>query len=130
MYNYCYILCAFREGLAIFWDRFYSLCIENNTKPNPVAQKLGYSNAICNKWKNGSTPGIDALIKISEYFNVSIEFLIGKTDIKKEQVTPTEQPVDEIDKEILELTADMTEEEKNSVLGYAARLVAKHKKED
>lgn len=120
---------VFREGFTIFWERFYSLCIEHNTKPNPVAQKLGYSNAVCNKWKNGSIPGIDALIKISEYFNVSIEYLIGKTD-KKEQATPTEQPVDEIEQELLSLTADMSEDEKNSVLGYAARILAKHKPED
>lgn len=73
-------------------------------------------------------PSITELTAIANACNCSIDELLGKT--KKKQVTPEEQPVTGIEKELLELTADMDEDEKMAVLGYAARLVAKHKKED
>lgn len=80
-------------------------------------------------WENnGNIPDGTTLIKIADYFDVSVDYLLGKAE--KKQVTPEEQPVTGIEKELLELTADMDEDEKMAVLGYAARLVAKHKKED
>lgn len=66
----------------MFWDQFIKLCTELNTKPNPVAKELGISSGILTKWKNGSLPSTDALLKISEYFNVSIDYLLGRTEQK------------------------------------------------
>ncbi len=60
----------------MFWDKFYQLCRKNNTWPNPVAKELGYSNAVCTRWGNGTLPKAEALIKISNYFNVSIDYLL------------------------------------------------------
>lgn len=70
----------------MFWERFYSLCIERGTKPNPVAKKLGFSSAICTKWKNGSTPNSEALTKIANYFDVSVDYLVGLTADKKQKL--------------------------------------------
>lgn len=72
----------------MFWDRFYSLCLENNTRPNPVAKALGFSSAACTKWKNGTNPSLDVVEKIAKYFNVTSDYLIGITD-DKQQVVPT-----------------------------------------
>lgn len=41
-----------------------------------------------------------------------------------------ESSLDELDRDLLSLTSSMNDDEKNAVLGYAARIVAKHKKED
>ena len=60
----------------MFWDQFIKLCNDNHTRPNPVAKELGYSSGVVTKWKNGSLPQTEALIKISQYFNVSIDYLI------------------------------------------------------
>lgn len=40
----------------MFWDRFYSLCLEAGTKPNPVCAELGLSSATATHWKNGKQP--------------------------------------------------------------------------
>lgn len=102
---------------------------EKGITQKQLTDHLKISKSAYTDWKSGKNKSfMKHLDKIAVFLNVSVEELISVE--KKEQATPTEQPVDEIDKEILELTADMTEEEKNSVLGYAARLVAKHKKED
>lgn len=50
-----------------------------------TAQKIGVSTSKLTAWKNGSTPSVAVLILISEFFDVSIDYLIyGKDRIVKE----------------------------------------------
>ncbi len=65
----------------MFWERFIQLCAENNTKPNPVASKLGISSGAVTKWKkNKITPNEVTLQKLANYFDVSVDYLVGRTD--------------------------------------------------
>lgn len=65
----------------MFWERFYNLCLEKDTKPNPVAKKIGISSGIVTKWKNEDTlPNGETLLKIADYFNVSVDYLLGRTN--------------------------------------------------
>lgn len=65
----------------IFWERFYQLCISNNTKPNPVAKNIGIGSATLSNWKSGDTaPNSEALIKIAKHFNCSVDYLLGLTN--------------------------------------------------
>lgn len=49
-----------------------------------LACKIGYSKAIIGFWESGKTdPSLDALIKLSDFFDVSIDFLAGKEDDNK-----------------------------------------------
>lgn len=60
----------------MFWDQFIQLCNEHDIKPNPLAKELGISSGILTRWKSGALPNTETLIKISNHFNVSIDFLI------------------------------------------------------
>lgn len=62
----------------MFWENFVKLCASRNTKPNPVAAKLGISSGSVTKWKNGAKPNDTTLQKIADYFGVSVDFLLGK----------------------------------------------------
>jgi transcriptional regulator with XRE-family HTH domain len=65
----------------MFWDRFKDLCEKDGTKPNPVAAQLGISSGAVTKWKKtGITPNGSTLQLIAERFDVSVDYLIGKTD--------------------------------------------------
>ncbi len=64
----------------MFWERFNKLCEAQSTKPNPVGAKIGISSGIITKWKSGSIPNGENLIKLSDYFNCSIDYLLGRTD--------------------------------------------------
>jgi len=65
----------------MFWKRFYELCISKNTKPNPVAKDIGISSGVITKWKNGTTiPNGETLIKIADYLDCSVDYLLGRTD--------------------------------------------------
>ena len=65
----------------MFWRRFSELCINKNTKPNPVAKDIGISSGVVTKWKNGTTiPNGETLIKIADYLDCSVDYLLGRTD--------------------------------------------------
>lgn len=64
----------------MFWERFDELCSKNNIAPNAVAKIIGVSNATSTKWKGGSIPNGETLIKIADYFECSIDYLLDRTD--------------------------------------------------
>ena len=111
--------------MFLFWDRFYSLCIENKTNPTNVVRAIGISHGATTKWKNGTKPNADVLIKIADYFDVSVDYLVGKTN-KKNKAVPSEQPISSKQQLLLDIVADLTDEELKKVIEYADLLNLKH----
>lgn len=64
----------------MFWNKFIELCEMNNIRPNPLGKELGVSSASLTKWKNGAIPGAETLVKIADRFNVSVDYLLGRTE--------------------------------------------------
>ena len=66
------------------WEIFKKLCDNKGIKPSNVAVELGIPTSTISGWKLGQyTPKTDKLKKIADYFNVSLEYLLG------EQKTPS-----------------------------------------
>jgi len=63
----------------MFYDNFIKLCAKKGESPNAVAAKLGLSTGTVTWWKKGRMPREPLLYKIAEYFNVSVDFLLGKS---------------------------------------------------
>lgn len=64
----------------MFWQRFYDLCINAGSKPNPIGKEIGISSATITQWKQGTIPTGDSLAKIADFFNCSVDYLLGRTD--------------------------------------------------
>jgi len=65
----------------LFWERLYKLCLTMGTKPNPVAKEIGISSGVVTKWKSeGTLPNGETLIKIADYLDCSVDYLLGRTD--------------------------------------------------
>lgn len=73
----------------MFWQRYLELCKQKGQSPNAVCNQLGLSNAAVTHWKNGSVPRNSTLKIIAEYFNVSVDYLVGKTDKQSNSITLT-----------------------------------------
>lgn len=69
----------------MFWENFFKLCEEKNTKPLRVVKEIGISAGSITKWKNGTMPGGQSLNKIAEYFGVSVDYLLGKEKSSTEE---------------------------------------------
>ena len=48
-----------------------------------LERKLNFSNSSIRRW-NERTPGIDKVQKVADYFDVSTDYLLGRTDLPKE----------------------------------------------
>ena len=61
-------------------DRILQLAERRGMTANKLAVECKLNNSQMTYWKNKrQKPSIDALIKIADYFNVSVDYLIGRT---------------------------------------------------
>ncbi len=56
-------------------ENIQSLCNRNNTNFKNLEKNLHLSNGTISRW-NQSKPSYDKVVKVANYFNVSIDFLI------------------------------------------------------
>lgn len=98
----------------MFYETLLSLCKKNNITPTGLALKIGCSNATAAKWKKGSIPNGTTLQKIANYFDVSVDFLLGKDTEKPESnqhifISYASEGSNKANELGLNLTADQTE---------------------
>ncbi|EJZ8852837.1 helix-turn-helix domain-containing protein [Enterococcus faecalis] len=56
---------------------------------------LGYSNGYFSKWKKVS-PNSEGLQKVADYFNVSVDYLLGRTDNTKSTDEKNSDDLDDV----------------------------------
>lgn len=101
-----------------FRERFEQLCAEKKKSPTAVGEELGFAKSAVSRWRSGTAkPSFDALTTLAKYFNVSIDYLTGKTEIRN---SPNNQSPEEIAKVALfggdqEVTDEMWAEVKSFV---------------
>lgn len=62
-------------------ERIEKLCMISNISIRKLEANLGLGRGIINGWESGNaSPNLSSLIPIAEYFNVSIDYLCGRTD--------------------------------------------------
>lgn len=72
------------------FERIKKLAKNRGVTLQKVANKLGFGESTLYKWKN-QTPNGEYLAKVADYFDVSVDYLIGRTDnkqISKENTQP------------------------------------------
>lgn len=108
----------------MFWDNFTNLCNINNISPNAVAKSIGASNATCTKWKNGSIPNGETLFKLADYFNCSIDYLLGRAENPKAHLVSQS----ESGSALIPLITMLTPEQQELVAAYVKGILANNQK--
>lgn len=120
----------------MFYDRFAELCSGRNISANKAATDIGLSNSTVTKWKKtGAVPQTATLSKIAEYFNVSINYLLGEAEepeeIKKDPAldvkTDTENKVSDLGSVALNIIHKLKPEFQEDALAYLLELSAKQR---
>lgn len=60
-------------------ERIKNLASKRDISINALEEKLGFARGYLYTWKK-KTPGIDRVKNVAEYFNVSVDYLLGNTD--------------------------------------------------
>ncbi len=67
---------------SILYLRIKELCSKRNITITKLESELGFGNSSIKKWEKTSSPSIDKILKVAKYFDVSIDYLLGRTDIE------------------------------------------------
>lgn len=107
-------------------NRIFKLINSKGMSVNSFAVDCKINTMLFSHWKKGrQKPSIDALIKIADYFNVSIDYLVGRESAKQTiQNTNINNQTDDL-KQFIQLWEQMDEFQKASVTGYAQGLINK-----
>lgn len=66
-----------------FCDVFRELRLEKKLSQEAIAKELDVSQSLINNWEtNRSTPAPEMLEYIADYFDVSVDYLIGRSNFK------------------------------------------------
>ena len=94
---------------------------EKNMSQQELADALGISKSSINMYERGERqPNFETLETIADYFNVDIDFLLGRTNKTTKVINPTTIAA-HFDGD------DYTEEEMNEILKFAEFVKAKRK---
>ena len=67
--------------LTIFKRRFQELKKERSTSNYAISKTLNISDSAISAWElSKKMPSIESLYKLADFFNVSIDYLVGRTD--------------------------------------------------
>lgn len=66
-----------------FKDRLSKLRKELGLTQEDLAKKIGYTRTAISAWEIGrNEPSYSDIVKIADFFNVSLDYLLGKSDIR------------------------------------------------
>lgn len=60
-----------------FYEKYLCLCNSINKSPSAVALELKIGKPSVTRWKNGATPRDATVLKIADYFGITVEALMG-----------------------------------------------------
>lgn len=105
----------------MFYDNFINLCKRKNVAPSKAAIDAGFSKSLVSKWKaNPNTvPTVDVLKKMSDYFGITVDELLGK------EKQPTEGELHPANKKLMELSRTLSPEEAEKVYKAISLLLEK-----
>lgn len=62
-----------------FYENYVRLCNQVGKAPTGVAEEIGIARPTASRWSRGTVPSYPNLIKIADYFGISVGELIGAT---------------------------------------------------
>ena len=101
-------------------NRIKELRKERGLKQVDLCKTLGVSQAALSGYETGNyQPDNDILIKIADYFDTTVDYLLGKSDIKKPLTSEDVSGLTEKQIKILQMMEKMTPEQQDEILRQA-----------
>ncbi|MDD3186399.1 MAG: helix-turn-helix transcriptional regulator [Anaerostipes sp.] len=94
-----------------------------------LADYLGVSQQAISKYENGvNEPDSESLYKMAKLFNVSIDYLLGKSDVKNPETSDYDKMAEQIcelllEKGIIKQGEEPTEEQRENVLKFLDKAI-------
>lgn len=69
-----------------FYGNYVRLCSARGTSPSAAAIAIGVDKSAASRWARGSVPRYQTLIRIADYFGVTIAELVGATEKNESEI--------------------------------------------
>ena len=102
----------------MFFERVKSLCEENGVKISNLLSELNMSPGNLTRWKNGTMPDGNTLVKLAQYFHVSTDYLLGIDDLKQQLLDILDTP-DGLTKRLIHFFSECDEDGKLRIIQTA-----------
>lgn len=96
-----------------FFRNFLRFCDRDCVSPSHVVRSIGSNSASVSMWKNGSIPRRETLVRLADYFNVTVD------DLLREDTEPTPTPAADLtdtEQMVLNLWRKVPEDKRPQVL--------------
>lgn len=85
---------------------------------------IGVAESTISQYESGKRePDFSTLQKLADYFNVSVDYLLGRTD-KKETAAPKDDGLTPLERELMDLLQHLTPDQKRLLLAQIKLLLA------
>lgn len=100
-----------------FYEKYLCLCNSINKSPSAVALELKIGKPSVTRWKNGATPRDATVLKIADYFGVTVtELMAGVGEQEKAPATEGEGYDDKITRLYTQLPK-LSDRQREMILG-------------
>ena len=116
--------------MIILYDRIFSVAKEKGIQQKDFAEYLGVKPSVISGWKSGRLrPSVEYISKLADYFGVSTDYLLGKTDDRNYQELVIPQDLDNVRVAFHRGgIEDLTQEEVDKLAEFAQFLKSQRKK--
>lgn len=90
-----------------FLERVKQLCQNHQISLAELERQIGLSSGSVTKWKK-SSPSIENVEKIADYFHVSIDYLLGRQPAEESYYQQVEDEEKDIQKQLERIIADLS----------------------
>ncbi len=106
--------------------RIKEIRLQNGISQKQLALAIGVAQNTLSQYENGKrAPDFDTMARISDYFHVSVDYLLGRDEEKLPTVISEEQ--DSIDEELMKYVRLMTPDQKQMLLAQMRVLSEQNK---
>ena len=115
----------------MFKEIFIRLCNEKGVAPTAACVEIGLSNATFSCWTETSIPRKATLMRIADYFGVSVDYLLGNVQMDLQHFAEKEkEPSPTLDPRLLSLLDSMDADQLAEIEQYAEFILNKKKGSD
>ncbi len=108
----------------LFCSRLKSLRLEKNLTLEQLGAIFGVTKQTVSRWETGDRlPSIEIVYILAEYFNVSLDYLTGRTDKLDLVINNVEQNISEEESELLEDFRLLNKYEQNIIMGKISEMI-------
>ena len=106
-----------------FYEKYLCLCNSINKSPSAVALELKIGKPSVTRWKNGATPRDATILKVADYFGITVAELMSGVNEQKETTAAEGEGLDEKITRLYAQLPKLSDRQREMILGIVDEML-------